>query len=431
MRTPTPSMPMAIPHLRAALPAAALALLAACGKDPEIVLAPTPPTSVNAAFMQRYAAIGNSITAGFQSGGISAATQVAAYPTLLARAAGVQATFVTPTLTGAGCAPLTDAVSAFRGAAMDPSLRTSTTCVRTSFSPYLNNVAVPGADAGSPTGAANGSYNPLATLILGGRTQVQRALEIDPTFVSVWIGNNDVLFDAINGDTTGVTPLATFQQGYDAMIAELTAGTSGGARKGVLIGVVDVANVPALLPVSALLANTNGLRSFIEQAFLGGRPLLFVNCPATTTSRTSLGYFLAAAASVAQLPAGSPVPFACSPTPVSPTLTLGTAGVLDQAEATMVSTRVAAFNAYIQQKANAIGWAYWDPNPLLATLRTQGEVLASPVFVGPTAATAPYGAAISLDGIHPSSLAHVGVANALTSVINNKYGSSLPATRAP
>lgn len=405
----------------------AVVALAGCAKDPELVLAPKPSASINAAFMERYAAVGNSISAGFQSGGIGVATQSVAFPALVARAAGVR--YAAAYLTGPGCAPLTDPVSAFRGAAMDPTVRTSNVCVRTPESmTLLTNVSVPGASTATVTSPTVAS-NPLYTLMLGGRTEVQRALELDPTFVSVWIGNNDVLFNAINGDTTGITPLATFQANYDKMIGELTAGAA--SRKGILIGVVDVANVPVLFPITSLMNNTNGIRTFVETAFLGGRPLLFVNCPTTTTSRTSIGYFLVAAASVAQLPPGTPVPFACSPTPVGPGVTLGAAGVLDANEAAMVSARVAAYNAYIQQKANSIGWAYWDPNTLLSAARAQGGVLATPVLTGPQAATAPYGTITSLDGIHPSTAAHVAVANAIITVINQKYGSSIPAVTGP
>ena len=71
-------------------------------------------------------------------------------------------------------------------------------CARPTSTPGpLNNVAVPGATSLSPTGAVPGPdtlvENALTTFILGGETQVQRAAEAQPTFVSAWIGNNDVL----------------------------------------------------------------------------------------------------------------------------------------------------------------------------------------------------------------------------------------------
>ncbi len=60
---------------------------------------------------------------------------------------------------------------------------------------------MPGANSFDPTGLAGGGYSPLTTFILGGRTQVQKAVEVDPTFATVWIGNNDVLGFALAGTT--------------------------------------------------------------------------------------------------------------------------------------------------------------------------------------------------------------------------------------
>jgi lysophospholipase L1-like esterase len=411
--------------------ATALAALAGCAKDPELLIAPEP--AGNATFMARYVAIGNSITAGFQSGGISDSTQRRAYPALIARAAGLGGTYSAPGLAGGGCAPLTDAVSAFRGAISDPTFhRTSTLCARTSASAaatFLNNVAVPGATSANVTNAPGSSGNALTTLILGGRTQVQIAAAEQPTFVSIWIGNNDVLGAALAGDTTSATPLATFQQNYDNMLAGLQSTPAVQEHHGILIGVVDVTNVPSVFTAQAIVNNIGGFRTAIEQGFLGGHQFqILPNCTATTASGVSLGYLLTVAAAVPALPAGAPIPFGCAPITIPGAGTFGAAGILDPAEGAALSARVAAYNAYISQKANAMGWAYWDPNTLLAQLKTQaGQISPIPVLTSPTA---PFGLAISLDGIHPSSSTHVAIANAIIAAINAKYGTTLPTAAA-
>ena len=41
--------------------------------------------------------------------------------------------------------------------------------------------------------------------------------------------------------------------------------------------------------------------------------------------------------------------------------------------------------------------------------------------------TAPFGTALSRDGIHPSAGTHMQVANALIQAINAKYGTTIPA----
>src|SRR4051812_40518196 len=62
-----------------------------------------PKASANGIFGQ-YVAIGNSITAGYQSGGLIDSTQRRAYPFLLAQAMGTRYQYAS--MAGRGCAPL-------------------------------------------------------------------------------------------------------------------------------------------------------------------------------------------------------------------------------------------------------------------------------------------------------------------------------------
>ena len=115
--------------------------------------------------------------------------------------------------------------------------------------------------------------------------------------------------------------------------------------------------------------------------------------------------------------------------------------VIDCSDATAVTntemanlfSAVAQYNAAIEAEADARDWVYVDPNDLLLSLLgTSGAILSFPAFPGTgpdstTSRTAPFGTALSLDGIHPSASTHVGVANALIAAINAKYGTSIPA----
>src|SRR5665647_1718084 len=205
-----------------------------------------------------YVSMGNSITAGFQSAGINDSTQRQSYAVLIAQAANTG--FRIPLINRPGCPPpidnfLTqhrvsggsDATCALRNPAVTPGA--------------LNNVAVPGATALSPTGAVPGPdtlvENVLTTLILGGETQVQRAAEAQPTFVSAWFGNNDVLnaslsgvLPATPGISNGVTSIGAFTTNYKNFVKGLKAISS--IKGGVLIGVVNTENVPLLFPAAAL-----------------------------------------------------------------------------------------------------------------------------------------------------------------------------------
>ena len=75
-------------------------------------------------------------------------------------------------------------------------------------------------------------------------------------------------------------------------------------------------------------------------------------------------------------------------------------------------------------KADTAGFAYWDPNVLFGQLQASGAI---PAFPNVTSTTQTFGPYISLDGIHPSTLAHKTIANALIPVINTKYGTKLAA----
>src|SRR5687768_15030002 len=110
--------------------------LAACEDDSQQVLGPRP-TDPNAIFA-RYAALGNSITAGYQSGGINDSLQKRSYAFFLAQRMGTG--YLYPSLAGRGCAP---PIANFQTQARVGAGSTAATCdLRTpTFTDLLNNVA--------------------------------------------------------------------------------------------------------------------------------------------------------------------------------------------------------------------------------------------------------------------------------------------------
>ncbi len=432
--------------LRAAAVVAAGAALAAaaCSKDP-VLVGTTPPTS--APFMARYVAIGNSITAGYQSGGISDSTQRRSYARMLAIAAGAGSAFNYPAFNAPGCpAPVLNFLTGARTTAGD----TTSVCglrAQSSVTASLNNVAVPGANSfdavgrGLTAGAAGslttGGYSVLTTLILGGQTQLQRAVQLDPTFATVWIGNNDVLAGALSsaGDSTKATTYANFVSNYSTLINGLTTG-SPNLKGAVLIGVVDPTNVPLLIPFAVFNPNVTGSSAAAYQAVLGvfgvgtTRPATFrllfnASC---TTSAAAIA-FPALVQLNRLIPAAAPsFTIDCSGTTLLAANTPQSLFFVTDAERTFYQNRVVAYNGYIKAKADSLGFAYLDPNPLFITLKQQGAIPLFPDLGHPTAPFA-VGAGtsqqvryITNDGVHPSTTAHFVLANALITAINAKYG---------
>jgi lysophospholipase L1-like esterase len=370
-----------------------------------------------------YVAMGNSITAGWQSDGINDSTQNQSYAVLFAHA--VNTGFRIALLNKPGCPPPIDTfVPQHRVGGL-----TNQTCqLRTPANTpgALNNVAVPGATSLSPTGAVPGPdtlvENVLTTLILGGETQAQRTAEAQPTFVSAWIGNNDVLnaslsgvLPATPGVSNGVTSLPTFTTNYKNLVKALKAIPS--IRGGVLIGVVNTANVPLLFPAAALYDPT--VKGAFDQVAGATTVIDPTTCPPSTTSL--INFQLAAAIRAHTHPAT--VYCEALPSPFQP---LGNVYVLDAAEQAAVTDTVAAYNALISAEADTLGFAYYDPNPALVALKTSGAV---PIFPNLAAPTAPFGTYFSLDGVHPAAAAHVLLANAIIDAVNAKYGTSVPHTQ--
>ena len=224
-------------------PLALVAALAACVTD-ETLEPPTDSAGLVDARFARYVAFGNSITAGFQSGGINDSVQVLSYAPLLAGQMGTE--FNTPLLNRPGCPP--PLLNIFTQTLVGNPGPLGCALRNADVPEHLNNVAVPGAgvlDVTDPLGTGNFS-NTLTQIIGGGRSQVENAAEVLPTFVTVWIGNNDVLGAALNGANPGnpalVTPPATFAARYQAMIDSLTG--FGTIQGGVLVGVVQAGLAP-------------------------------------------------------------------------------------------------------------------------------------------------------------------------------------------
>jgi hypothetical protein len=421
-----------------ALAALATLALGACVGDGDELITDIDPTA--GPLFDRYVSLGNSITAGFQSGGIVDSLQLRAYPVLLAARAG--ADFGVPLLARPGCpAPFT--------APLTPPTGTPPCALRqdTNVPPVVQNLAVPGArlqdlftlptDAGPRT---------LYTLITGGRSQIRAMIEAEPTFVSVWIGNNDALL-AATGGRLGVTAdslltrLAPFTANVGLLADSIKA---SGAEGALLIGVVDpVVSVPLLQPGAFFFLARDPATGRFQ-----GKPVN-ANCSPVTAlgqpnplSANLVSFQILSNAAITEIN--------CDPA----TAQAGGQFLLDATEIALVRTRVAQFNAAIQAVAAANNWAYVDPNPLFAQLAAQtttvggqalfqnvrkcqalatattpaaiqSAVLRSCPVTGTTAAPNFFGSLFSFDGVHPSTAAHRILAGTFAAAINAKYGTQL------
>jgi lysophospholipase L1-like esterase len=423
--------------------------LAGCA-DQSVPTIPAPGASANLdkqpgepetkKLFKEYVAMGSSIAAGFMSGGINDSTQLLAYPSILADR-GDAKKFDVPLLAKPGCpapwiAPITPSAPSCAGRANDV------------LPPDANNVAVPGikiAEALTAPASPADIYN----LLLGGSSEVQAMVAAKPTLVTVELGDNDVFEAALagtvgpvvpNGDSL-VTRLASFQNSYGQIVAAL-AGVNQ-LRGAVLVGVLDpIFGSPILQPGAFFFLTRDATGRFL------GKP---VNANCSPVNGVGQPNPLAANFVSGQIVFDANVPeINCDPNGFPIGNPLRGAYLLDPAEQLVIHTRVLQYNATIAQLAAANGWAYVDPNIIIAgalASRTNGRadqlrkcqdlpmamtpaalqlaVLNTCPVPGPTEAPNLFGALISFDGVHPSALGQQAIANLISAGINAKYGTAL------
>lgn len=414
----------------------ALPLFAGCYSDDSLNPPPTPPVPTGGAIFQRYVAMGNSITAGFQSGGINDSTQQRSFAVLVAEAAG--ADFAIPQLNRPGCpSPYTNNVARTHVGGIPDATYRSICFGRVDNSGEINNVAVPGAgveDMFSNFATPVSIYEQLSAFFLGGRTEIQAMQQRNPTLVSLEIGPNDVLgaliSDANPGNPAEVTSPATFAAKY----AELADSLAATGAKVVLFTVPDVTVIPYASKGATYWCLRTGLCPGVPQQL---PPALTVanNCaPAAAVpgakGDSTLIPWTKGLPRIAAAAQGAPRTIDCSVDSV----------VVTQSEYANMRNAVVAFNVAVQAQATAHDWAVVDLNAILQGALAAGQIPSFPdisqataggsvTFQGFTAQGArlpPSASLFSLDGFHPSTVAHRTLADALAGAINAKYGTTLP-----
>jgi hypothetical protein len=392
------------------LGALAAVVLAGCGEIDPIT---APHAGAGNANFSTYAAMGTSITAGWQSGGLVDYHQVHSYAALFARQAG-SSTFTEPTVSPDGLPPLLRIVS------LNPLIisnvgRTNGTPTNALQPTAYHDMGVPGAlllDAADSTYYYSGL--PRSTfwfeLIVRHRgTILSEVASLSPTFVSLEYGANEVLGPATSGSGTAAVSPAVFQA--------ILHGTLGGVQAflpNAKLAVFTVPNVPTIPYFTTFPPYTVDLATGAPVALIGpgGTPLVagdYVLLNAGQDMAGGKGFPVGAYNYVNPSTPGNGQP-------------LDDAEVLSTTEAASITAAVDGYNAAIRAEAALIGAAVVDLHGLLQTAATVGLPYQGTLY------NADYitGGLFSLDGVHPNDLAHGFIANAMIDAVNATYGSSIP-----
>src|SRR5438034_1098303 len=207
----------------------------------------------------------------------------------------------------------------------------------------------------------------------------------------------------------------TFTARFNAFMDSLDS--FGTIQGGLLIGVVQITGAPYV---------SQGRAYFAAQAAIPTMTVL-PNCLAfqpLTATDTAFVYvpFHYGAPIVARAAAG-----------VADTLDCSDSHVISVAEAVNIIGTVVQYNAAIQQAAVARDWAYLDPNPILRTfaadtnrIRPFPHFPPNPAAPDSISVNAPFGNAVSRDGVHPSSSTQRPFAQILRDSINVHYNAAIP-----
>ena len=395
-----------------------------------------------------YVAIGNSLTAGFADGTLYRSGQVNSYPNMLAGQFKLVGggEFKQPLLPGEAGWPIA------LGAGFFPKRELGYTkdCLGvTSLGPVLytgswsdtagsaaniaaagpyNNVGIPGIKCVHYGVAGYGLVNPYAgRFFTSPATQkpMDVALQMKPTFFSVWLGSNDVLGYATSGGegivggvgANDISPVAAFKATYDALIGQLVTNGAGG----VLINIPDVTAIPYFTTI-----NPKGLNLSAAQA----QGLTAAYAPLGITFTEGANYFViadpAAPGGMRKMTAGEYIVLTTPGDSLKcggwgSTKPIPTRYVLTAAEVTNIKTATDAFNGIIADNATKYNLALMDANTFLKSLSTGytwDGVTYSPAFVT--------GGAFSLDGVHLTPRGYALVANEVLRVVNARYHASVP-----
>ena len=462
--------------------------------------------SSGSADLSKYVAVGNSLTAGYADGALYITGQRNSYPNIMAQQFGFAGggEFYQPLMNDNVGGLLLNgnqiaenrfilAVDAHGNPGPVRLEGTPSTDIANHLPSTYNNMGVPGAKsfhliapgygniAGVPAGAANPYFVRFASS--ENATVIGDAVAQNPTFFSLWIGNNDILSYATSGgsgvDQTGnfdplsygpndITDPNVFAMVYSQQVDALT----GTGAKGVLINIPEVTSIPyfTTVPTNAipLDAATAGALNAQFAAYntqilpgLAGMGIITPEEAALRMINFSAGQNfpimtdddLTDITAILQGPPFSlPAPLATllgqlrqvkpddllvltassvlgtTPDPNNPQGVIGVSipltdqYVLARSEQARITAASTAYNATIQAIAGAKNLAFVDVKAALARVANGGI----PYDGGVLTSQFVTGGTFSLDGVHPTPRGYAYTANLIISAINEMYDASIP-----
>lgn len=388
-----------------------------------------------------YVAIGNSLSAGYQSSSIYKSAQMYSYPMQLSKVLNAS-DFQAPMMAEPGFTILGRMTLQGFDATGNPIIKTGPLSFSGSENhpgrPF-NNLGVPMAysfDLLDETDLAS-RKNPFFAAILaegwgtGKKSVLQQAASLNPNVVTYWIGNNDVFLYAANGGDIkyGPTPVINFTQAFNGGLQTAIATMSN--AKFLVGNIPDVTSMPyfTTIPYNGLVLTDTNQRNALNNAYkpfgfkfnLGPNPFVIVdtnaNKPYKMRLATSKDYILLQALDSLHAGQGSMRPIQLS-------------FVLDSNEVKVVKSATASFNGIIKSAVDAANTGKTIPAAVLVDFNSFFNSISQYGYqvTGSTPLNVKFisGGIFSLDGIHPTSKGYGIIANKYIEMMNKTWGSDIP-----
>jgi lysophospholipase L1-like esterase len=279
----------------------------------------------------------------------------------------------------------------------------------------------PLAGLASLTGSENLSFYPILGNFPAGTTQIQAAASLRPTLATVWLGSNDLLKFAIgNGGFPPTDPVA-----FGADTTKAIQTLQGAGAKVAVFNLVDVLQMPYFTSIQAIPAVIQAAgASAGTAAALGAQVQAYLQA---TYGLGAQGYLTLTGAGKLK-GALTAILGGASPGAAlgSPAAALVAGDFISDAVAVKTQQLNDAYNAAIAGSAAATGAALIDVHSLFVTYVTANAQRYIPLAGNAHCCALQYGGGLtSLDGLHPSDTGYALIANVAIASLNASYAAGL------
>ncbi len=393
-------------------------LITACGEEDN----PVKDFSLGSINASVYVAIGGNYTSGMQSGSLFEQGQMYSYPNLIAAQLRTS-TFVQPLMPypGTGELRLLSSMSPPTIVAKNPAMNAPSNVAHAAA---YHNLGIPGAimydavDESPVMDRGTARANPYYAMIMRnqaafGKSLIDQAASLNPTILTFWLGNFDVLAYSLSGGTRGTnsgldgnppgkfpTELAVFQQGVQAAFAKIKTALPN--TKVLVANIPDPRNLPYFTTIPRKVANPTNPAQPLS--------IYYRNNDNNVTTVGPTEFVLLTAQDQLKQMIG-----------LSPSNPLPSAFVLDEAEISTLLGAVTAYNNIIYTEALRQGFTLVDMYAFFDKLSTESIKIAGETYTMGFIT----GGVFSLDGVHLSARGNALVANHFIGAMNEAYGASI------